>query len=123
MKTAFALAAAAACLLMVPAPAQEPAPTEPADSHMIIRSDTRLVLVDTVVTDKKGNYVHDLTQKDFEVYEDNKKQNVTSFSVESGAAAENARKHYLVLFFDNSTAGPAEQTYARQAATKFIEKN
>jgi VWFA-related protein len=96
---------------------------EPIDSHAIIRSDTRLVLVDTVVTDKKGNYVHDLTQKDFEVFEDNKKQNVTSFSVESGAAAENARKHYLVLFFDNSTAGAAEQTYARQAATKFIEKN
>jgi VWFA-related protein len=108
--------------LSIPLHAQTP-DQEPVDSHAIIRSDTRLVLVDTVVTDKKGAYVHDLTQKDFEVYEDNKKQNVTTFSVESGAAGENARKHYLVLFFDNSTAGPAEQTYARQAATKFIEKN
>ncbi len=112
----------AAILLSIPIQAQTP-DQEPVDSHTIIRSDTRLVLVDTVVTDKKGNYLHDLVQKDFKVYEDNKEQNVTTFSVESGAAAENARKHYLVLFFDNSTAGPTEQTYARQAATKFIEKN
>ena len=116
------LALLAAAALAFPIQAQTP-DQEPIDSHAIIRSDTRLVLVDTVVTDKKGNYVHDLNQKDFEVFEDNKKQYVTSFSVESGAAGENARKHYLVLFFDNSTAGPAEQTYARQAATKFIEKN
>ena len=31
----------------------------------IIRSESRLVLVDTVVTDKKGAYVSGLTQKDF----------------------------------------------------------
>ena len=51
----------------------------------MIRSESRLVLVDTVVTDKKGNYVHDLTQKDFKVYEDNKEQPITTFSFETGA--------------------------------------
>lgn len=97
---------------------------EPVDSHTVIRAESRLVLVDTVVTDKKGNYVHDLTQKDFKVYEDNKEQPVTTFSVEAGAApGENARKHYLVLFFDNSNAQPAQQVYARDAATKFIQAN
>jgi VWFA-related protein len=103
----------------VPAGAQEPI-----DSHAIIRSESRLVLLDTIVTDKKGNYVHDLAQKDFKVYEDNKEQPITTFSVESGATPpENARRHYLVLFFDNSNAGPSSQTYARDAATKFITAN
>ena len=60
-------------------------PQEPVDSHTVIRSETRLVLLDTVVTDKKGNYVRDLTQKDFKVYEDNKEQQITTFSLESGA--------------------------------------
>ena len=36
-----------------------------------IRTETRLVLVDAVVTDKKGNYIRDLEMKDFEVQEDN----------------------------------------------------
>jgi VWFA-related protein len=118
-KTPFVMAVAlAACMLLTPAPGQEPV-----DSHTTIRTDTRLVLVDTVVTDKKGNYVRDLAQGDFKVYEDNKEQTVTSFSFESGPATADSRKHYLVLFFDNSNAGPAQQIYAREAATKFINAN
>jgi VWFA-related protein len=103
--------------------AQSAASQEPIDSHTTIRSETRLVLVDSVVTDKKGVYVHGLMQKDFKVYEDNKEQPITSFSFESSAAPDPNRKHYLVLFFDNSTVGPGQQTYARDAATKFIDKN
>ena len=38
------------------------------------------MLVDTVVTDKKGNYVRDLTVKDFKVWEDNKEQPIKNFS-------------------------------------------
>jgi VWFA-related protein len=85
-----------------------------------IRAETRLVLVDTVVTDKKGNYVDSLTKDDFKVYEDNKEQPIASFSIES-TAPNRSYKHYVVLFFDNSTAGLSDQTYARQAATKFID--
>ena len=58
----------------------------------IIQSETRLVLVDTVVTDKKGNYLRDLTQKDFKVFEDNKEQTIVSFSHETGAATRAIRK-------------------------------
>ena len=90
----------------------------------VIRTETRVVLVDTVVTDKKGNYVHDLKQKDFRVWEDNKEQTVTSFTFEADAASPaNDRKHYLVLFFDNSTSSPQDQIYARAAAIKFIDAN
>ena len=48
-----------------------------------IRAETRLVLVDTIVTDKKGNYVSDLVQKDFRVWEDDKEQQIKSFSYEA----------------------------------------
>src|ERR1039457_6926975 len=46
----------------------------PAQSGTVIRSETRVVLVDAVVTDKKGNYIHGLTAKDFKVLEDRKEQ-------------------------------------------------
>jgi len=96
----------------------------PADSGAVIRTETKLVLVDTVVTDKKGNYIHDLEAKDFKVWEDNKEQQVTSFSFEAGSAPpSNPRKHYLVLFFDNSTMDFGDQARARQAASKFIDTN
>src|SRR5271163_2528951 len=76
----------------------------PAEPGAVIRTETKLVLVDTVVTDKKGNYIHDLEAKDFKVWEDNKEQTVKSFSFEAGSASpSNPQKHYLVLFFDNST--------------------
>jgi len=96
----------------------------PADSGTVLRSETKLVLVDTVVTDKKGNYVHDLEAKDFKVWEDNKEQTIKSFSFEAGTASpSNPQKHYLVLFFDNSTMDFGAQGRARQAAAKFIDTN
>jgi VWFA-related protein len=118
MKT-YPIAFMSALLLCSIAPAQQ----EPIDSHTIIRSDSRLVLVDSVVTDKKGGYVHGLTQKDFKVWEDGKEQAISSFSFQADAPADSSQKHYLVLFFDNSTVSAANQVYARQAATKFIESN
>jgi VWFA-related protein len=90
----------------------------------IIRTETKLVLVDAVVTDKKGNYVHNLTAKDFHVYEDNKEQAVKSFSFEADPAAPtNSQPRYTVLFFDNSTMDISDQARARQAAVSFIQAN
>ena len=104
--------------------AQQPAAQAPAGDAATIHAETRLVLVDTVVTDKKGNYIRDLAVKDFRVWEDNKEQAIKSFSLEDdGAAPEKAQKHYLVLFFDNSTMDVGDQMQARQAAAKFIDAN
>ena len=111
--------AACAVLLCSVAGAQQ----EPIDSHAVIRSDSRLVLVDSVVTDKKGGYVHGLTQKDFKVWEDGKEQAISTFSFQADSASDTSQKHYLVLFFDNSTVSAANQIYARQAAAKFIDSN
>jgi VWFA-related protein len=96
----------------------------PANAESIIKTQTRLVLVDTVVTDKKGAYIRDLTAKDFRVWEDNKEQAITSFAFEEESTqGANAQKRYLVLFFDNSTMSISDQAQARQAAAKFIDAN
>jgi VWFA-related protein len=106
--------------------AQQPAGTNepPASQATVFKAQTKLVLVDSIVTDKKGNYIRDLTQKNFRVWEDNKEQEVKSFSYESAnASPNNLMKRYLVLFFDNSTMEFGDQAAARQAATKFIDDN
>src|SRR5229473_7574354 len=103
--------------------AQQPAATAESDTS-VIRTETRLVLVDTVVTDKKGNYIRDLAQKDFKVWEDGKEQPLTSFSFEeSTGSPSNSKPHYMVLFFDNSTMNTGDQVQARAAAAKFIDAN
>ncbi len=97
-------------------PASETTPT--------ITKEAGIVIVDTVVTDKQGNYIRDLTQKDFRIFEDGKEQPVKSFSSESNAAAPTVNPNrYLVLFFDNSTMSVGDQAQARAAALKFLDSN
>jgi VWFA-related protein len=97
--------------------AQEP-------SSAVIRTETKLVLVDAVVTDKKGAYVHNLSAKDFKVFEDNKEQQVKTFSFEADPASpSNSQPRYIVLFFDNSTMNLSDQGLARKAAVNFIQAN
>jgi len=50
-----------------------------AAAAVVIKKESKLVLVDSVVTDKKGNYIRDLTQNDFKVFEDNKEKQVSLF--------------------------------------------
>ena len=90
----------------------------------VVRSETRLVRVDVIVTDKKGNYIHDLSANDFKVYDDNKQQEVANFSFgadpNSPAAGE---RRYTVLFFDDASMDSSDQPRARAAAVKFIDAN
>lgn len=100
-----------------PAPASSTAPTT-------FKVETRVVLVDAVVTDKKGNYIRDLAATDFKIWEDGKEQPVSSFSRENNDAdPAHAARHYLVLFFDYSTMEFGDQAKAREAAAKFIDSN
>ena len=88
-----------------------------------IRSETKVVLVDAVVTDKKG-YVHNLTAEDFAVFEDDKKQTISSFSAEGDpAAASKAQAHYMMFLFDDSSMDNSAQRRARAAAIQFVEAN
>jgi VWFA-related protein len=90
-----------------------------AQQNAVIRTETRVVLVDTIVTDKQGEYVHGLAAKDFRVWEDNKEQAIKSVTLESGAIA--ARPRYLVLFFAPMEA--EQRIVARQAVSGFIDAN
>jgi len=107
--------------------AQQPAATPPAASQAgttPIKSEARVVRVDVIVTDKKGNYIHDLTEKDFKLYEDNKQQEIANFAFGGDPNSPiGADKHYMVLFFDDSSMELADQPRARDAASKFIQAN
>src|SRR5438477_8752442 len=109
-----------------PAPPAQPQAASPAEQQpaVVIKKESKLVLVDAVVTDKKGGYVRDLTQNDFKVFEDNKEQPVSNFSSGADPAIQaNGQRRYLILFFDNSTMAAPDQIQARNAAKKFIEAN
>ena len=119
----FVLAAALTLLLTLSARSQQANPPA-TETTPTITKETGLVIVDTVVTDKQGNYIRDLTQKDFRVLEDGKEQSIKSFSSESNATAPTVNPNrYLVLFFDTSTMSQGDQVQARTAALKFLDSN
>jgi VWFA-related protein len=105
-------------------PTPAPAVTPPQTTAPPLASEARVVRVDVIVTDKKGAYIHDLAAKDFKLYEDNKEREISNFAFGGGSnAPASAEKHYMVLFFDDSTMGFGDQPYARKAAAQFIDTN
>lgn len=106
------------------APKSATAGEQAVQTNQVISTVSPVVLVDAVVTDKKGHYVTDLKQGDFKVFEDNKEQTISSFSFEADPTIQSAgQRHYMILFFDNSSMGMPEQMQARDAATKFVQSN
>ena len=90
----------------------------------VLRAQSRAVRVDVIVTDKKGNYVHDLTAKDFHVFDNNQEQPIINFSYGTATSVSGApERRYLVLFFDDSTMEIGDQQRARAAAQQFIDAN
>src|SRR5262245_41709788 len=60
--------------------AKQPDSQTPArEQETTVRISTQLVQIDATVTDKKGEHVEDLTENDFELTVDGKKQNITYF--------------------------------------------
>ncbi|MBN1568846.1 MAG: VWA domain-containing protein [Acidobacteria bacterium] len=57
-------------------------------SQDIIRVPINVVVVNATVTDRDGNFVTDLTSKDFRVYDDGKLQDIQTFALESYGPAE-----------------------------------
>jgi VWFA-related protein len=90
-----------------------------AQQSPVIRTETRVVLVDTIVTSRQGEYVRDLAARDFRVWEDNKEQTIKSVVLEKGPAGAPARPRNLVLFFAGME--PGERIAARQAISGFID--
>jgi VWFA-related protein len=142
----------AAALLSPGAPLLAQEPVQRATTQAPIRVTTELVLVNVVARDKKGNLIKDLKKEDFALYEDGKKQDISSFDFEnvdelpatagttvSGTAPEmpgtllhsskkapptlDARDRRLILlFFDFSAMQPEEIDRSVDAAKKFIHE-
>jgi hypothetical protein len=67
--------------LTVPAPPTYQEKQAP-DKNAPFRTQVNEVIVPVTVTDEKGRFVSDLTEKDFQVFEDNKLQNIQFFTRE-----------------------------------------
>jgi VWFA-related protein len=114
MNAAHRKLAALACatlLLQFGAPSfgQQSQPQPPADAQTqpkppasSIRVTSELVLANVVVRDKRGNLVRDLKKEDFTLFEDGKKQDISTFDFENVDQLE--------------TAGAAEKTVTGEAA-------
>src|SRR3954465_5760346 len=61
-------------------------PQQPAENTY--QSESTLVVVDAIVTDKKGHPLTDLSAGDFKVYEDGVEQKISSFSQPEAQAPE-----------------------------------
>ena len=117
------LAAFTLCLSPVSLPAQAPSSPPQAGPIPVIKTETRLVLVDAIVTDRKGTYISDLTQQDFRVWEDDKEQTVQTLSFAKSSADVKDLPRYTVLLFDNFNVTDADQKRVREAAANFVEAN
>ncbi|MGH9937058.1 MAG: VWA domain-containing protein [Blastocatellia bacterium] len=80
-----------------------------------IRVDTSLVAVPVIVTDYSGRFVTGLTRQDFQLFEDGKSQEATSFS-----SAETPFNVALLIDTSRSTQGILGAI--RKAARNFVEQ-
>jgi len=79
----------------------------------VLKSDTELVLVPTLVLDKSGNPVTDLQASDFTVYVDGKQQPIASFDLVQASAALPADKKGA-----SAQSSPPTQTF-----TNYLDKD
>jgi VWFA-related protein len=113
-------------------------PQEVLHSDQTLRTNTRLVVVDVVATDSKGQPIPDLKAADFTLLEDSKPQKISGFAFEHpgsnlGQAAQiqlpssvvtNAPKFQSnslnIILFDTVNGDFAEHAYARDQLLKFL---
>jgi VWFA-related protein len=94
-------------------PRENPAPEEVAEGD-VVRVDTELVAVPTIVTDRNGLPVTGLSAENFALFEDGSPQRITNFS-STEAPFE------IALLLDTSGSTRAELQLIRDAATEFVK--
>ena len=88
--------------------------TKPDDPGVLFRSDTRLVVCHTTVTDKDGHFVTDLPQSAFTVSENGVRQQMRSFLREDVPVA-------LGLVIDNSASMTPRRAQVEAASLALVE--
>lgn len=110
--------------------------------QVVVRSTTRLVVVDVVATDHKDSVVDDLEEKDFSLLEDGQEQKISVFAFQHPVPAAAASQRFPelppnmftnfpryreggalnVVLLDGLNTSLQNQAYARQQMVKFLEK-
>ncbi len=102
------------------------APSWAQNSTPLIRSNSRLVLLDVVVTDKGGHPIYGLTQRDFSVFENGVPQKVTSVEAAStgaSSAALQANGSRNLILLDELNIQFADLAFARDRVLLFLDRN
>src|SRR6266446_8626153 len=146
----FSIFTAAGLLFQAAAPVIAQQAGQTGVNEARIQVTTELVLVNVVAHDKKGNLVRDLKKGDFTLFEDGKKQEISTFDFEnvddlaaagtaeatvSGAAEQGTLlrsgkkapasldvrdRRLILLFFDFSAMEPGQIDRSVEAAKKFV---
>lgn len=106
-------AVAAAALTLVSASAQPPQVRRPADQ--VFRAAVEMVSLNVTVTDQKQHYLTDLDSKDFSIFEDGARQDITYFNRTTLPIA-------LSLLIDTSASMEQRLGTAQEAAVGFAKK-
>jgi VWFA-related protein len=117
-------------------PADQPSLQESAPA-LTLHAESRIVLADVTVTDRHGNAVHGLTAQDFEVFDNDKQQRISSFEEHDGSRqtaytpprstgpATNLYQHLPpvlnVILIDTTNLELPDQMYLRIQLTKFLK--
>lgn len=90
----------------------------PSAQQATFRAGTELVSLTATVSDRKGQFLTDLTRDDFEVLEDGKPQTLQQFA--RGDDLESGPDLHVGLLFDTSGSMDADIKMSRSAAIKFL---
>ena len=96
-----------------PTPTTDPIPTEPREVDTL-KTDTNLVGVPVIATDRAGIYIPDLTREEFTILEDGVKQEVAFFATVTAP-------FHVVLMLDTSASTQEKLRAIRDAAKAFVE--
>ena len=140
MKRILALILAAA--IAAPLSAQK-RNVDPEPPKLVERIDVRVINVDVVVTDRRGNPVTGLTKDDFEIYENSVKKTITNFYEVEGRKAKNVAiegveqpspaatpatdqvnenlKRRIIFYVDNLSLAPFNRNRVFQQMRDFLK--
>ncbi len=90
----------------------------------LIRANSRLILLDIVVTDKAGHPVRRLTRGDFTIYENQTPQKIASFeSASTPGVAPSTSAPRTVILLDQLNTSFADLAYARDSILQFLNRD
>ena len=102
-----------------------------ADGQLKESINVHLVEVPVTVTDRDGNPIRGLTAANFEIYDEGKKREITTFdkidfgsaeSMKSTSQLNPAARRSFLLLFDMSFSSPVGRAKAQEAARNFIAR-